>query len=242
MTYIALAMKNPFTCAVWSSLILIAAGSVAHADTSAEAYRAMGIKPADVLTGTVLTAKVLPGADKQVVAVTTYFTGSKEREDAVNVRLDVFNRTGDSLALVYERATGTPPTGIAIVGVLAVVNGALIQIIMASRVLYGLAARRHLPAGLARVHSRTGTPHYATFTAGAFVLLLALGFPLAPLAEGTSVATLIVFASVNLALWRIKGRARAVEPAFAIPRWVPAVGFCTTSGLLLLRLGEVMFF
>jgi amino acid transporter len=146
------------------------------------------------------------------------------------------------LAFLFERVTGAAPTGIALVGILAVVNGALIQIIMASRVLYGLAARGHLPAPLARVHSRTATPHYATFAAGALVLVLALGFPLAGLAEGTSVATLLVFASVNLALWRIKGRAPLEEPVFSIPRWVPAVGACSTGGLLLLRLSDAVFF
>ncbi|MBW2292777.1 MAG: amino acid permease [Deltaproteobacteria bacterium] len=146
------------------------------------------------------------------------------------------------LAFVYERATGSAPTGIALVGILAVVNGALIQIIMASRVLYGLAARGHLPVQFARIHPRTGTPHFATLAAGALVLVLALGFPLARLAEGTSVVTLAVFASVNLALWKIKGRAQVSKPAFGVPRWVPVVGACTTSGLLLLRLGEAVFF
>jgi amino acid transporter len=144
------------------------------------------------------------------------------------------------LSLVYERATGAAPTGIAIVGIVAVVNGALIQIIMASRVLYGLAARGHLPAGLARVHARTLTPHYATLLAGAIALVLALGFPLAQLAKGTSVVTLLVFTSVNLALWRIKGRAEATVPVFVVPRWVPALGACTTSGLLLAWLGEAL--
>jgi APA family basic amino acid/polyamine antiporter len=145
------------------------------------------------------------------------------------------------LAFVYQRVTGRPPTGIALVGILAVVNGALIQIIMASRVLYGLGAGEQLPAWLARVHRKTGTPHLATAAAGGLVLVLALGFPLAQLAEGTSVVTLVVFASVNLALWRIKGRSGSPQPVFSVPRWVPAVGAFTTGGLLLLRLGQFVF-
>ena len=104
-------MNNRISPAVLT-LVLLASGSAAlHADTSADAYREMGIRPADVLTGTVLTAKVLPGAQKQIVAVTTYFTGSKEREDAINVRLDVFNRTGDSLRHVYGRNFGEEAGG-----------------------------------------------------------------------------------------------------------------------------------
>jgi amino acid transporter len=144
------------------------------------------------------------------------------------------------LAFIYERATGSAPTGIAIIGILAVVNGALIQTIMASRILYGLAARGHLPASLARVHARTGTPHYATIVAGALVLVLALWFPLARLAEATAIATLLVFTSVNLALWRIKGRSETRAAVFTIPRWVPAVGACTTIGLLSVRLIEAL--
>jgi amino acid transporter len=144
------------------------------------------------------------------------------------------------LAFIYERATGSAPTAIAIIGILAVVNGALIQAIMASRVLYGLASRGDLPMFLARVHAKTGTPHHATIAAGGFVLVLALWFPLARLAEGTAVATLLIFASVNLSLWRIKGRSESQTAVFSVPRWIPALGACTTIGLLFVRLIEAL--
>ncbi len=45
------------------------------------------------------------------------------------------------LADIYARATGASPLPIVFIGTLAIVNGALIQIIMGSRVLYGLAAQ-----------------------------------------------------------------------------------------------------
>ncbi|MCP5043588.1 MAG: APC family permease [bacterium] len=144
------------------------------------------------------------------------------------------------LAFVYEQASGHPAGTIALIGILAVVNGALIQIIMASRVLYGLASRGQLPAIFGRVQARTRTPHVATATVGLAVFALAVGFPLAPLAEATSVVTLLVFASVNAALWRIKGRAGLEQPAFSIPRWVPLLGAATTSGLLLYRLSDAL--
>ena len=106
MPYIALVMKR-INSAVLTLLSLAFCGVAVQADTSADAYRAMGISPSDVLTGTVLTAKVLPGADKQVVAVTTYITGSDNKTDAVSVRLDVFNRQGESLARVWGRNFGS---------------------------------------------------------------------------------------------------------------------------------------
>jgi hypothetical protein len=111
MTYIALAMRKRIPFTAFTLGLLSFAVVAARADTSADAYRAMGIRPADVLTGTVLTAKVLPGPDKQVVSVTTYFTGSKEKDDAVNVRLDVFRRAGELLTRVYGRDFGAESDG-----------------------------------------------------------------------------------------------------------------------------------
>jgi hypothetical protein len=111
MPYIALAMQDRFTPAVLTLVLLSLAPVAARADTAADAYRAMGISPGEVLTGTVLTAKVLPGPDKQVVAVTTYFTGSRDKDEAVNVRLDVFRRSDEQLTPIYGRDFGTESGG-----------------------------------------------------------------------------------------------------------------------------------
>ncbi len=100
MAYIAFGMRNRSVAALG---LLALAPLAAHGDTAPQAYAAMGVRPADVLTGTVLNAKVLPGQDKQVVAMTTYFTGSKERNDAVGVRLDVFARNGERLVPLHGR-------------------------------------------------------------------------------------------------------------------------------------------
>lgn len=111
MPYIALAMQDRITSAVLTLALLSLAPVAARADTAADAYRAMGIGPGEVLTGTVLTAKVLAGPDKQVVAVTTYFTGSRDKDDAVNVRLDVFRRSDEQLTPIYGRDFGLESGG-----------------------------------------------------------------------------------------------------------------------------------
>jgi hypothetical protein len=113
MPYIALAMRKRlfpvFAILVTLSLVFIPA----RADTSREAYRAMGIQPADVLSGTVLSATVLPGDDtKQVVTVTTYFTGKRGNDEAVSVRLDVFRRGANELVRVYGRDFGEENGGL----------------------------------------------------------------------------------------------------------------------------------
>jgi hypothetical protein len=70
------------------------------------AYEAMGIKTADVLSGTVLNASVFPGGEKQVIALVTYLTGKKDEANAVNVRLEVFRRDGEKLLTAYARDFG----------------------------------------------------------------------------------------------------------------------------------------
>src|SRR5690606_14953233 len=69
------------------------------------------------------------------------------------------------ISALYEAATGHSPLFMGVVAMFAIINGALIQVIMASRVLYGLSSRGQLPAPLARVHPATRTPLIATAVA-----------------------------------------------------------------------------
>ena len=133
------------------------------------------------------------------------------------------------LSLVFERTTGASPVTISAIAIIATLNGVIIQIIMGSRVLYGLSQQGALPAILGYVHPLSRTPLVATVLIGALVFSLATLVPLRGLAEWTSQITLTVFALVNLALWMIKRRGDpAPEGIFINPQWVPVVGliFC----------------
>lgn len=141
-------------------------------------------------------------------------------------------RSEAPLAVIYERATGSSPWFIGLIGLVAVVNGALIQIIMGSRILYGMAREGWLPSALGRVHPRTQTPLATTALMASAVLLLALWLPLVTLAKATSAILLAVFTLVNLALVRIKRRAPAAEGALALPLWAPVVAFVLTLAIL----------
>lgn len=139
------------------------------------------------------------------------------------------------LVFLYQQYRGGEGLVLAVIGLFAIINGALIQTIMASRVLYGLASRNQLPAWLARVNSRTHTPLAATLVTGVVLLLLALGGRLASLAELTSVLVLAVFALVNVSLWRIKQR-EPLTQGFCVPSVVPVLGAVTCAAFLLFRL------
>ena len=140
------------------------------------------------------------------------------------------------LALVFERGAGLSSRPLSAIAIAATLNGALIQIIMASRVLYGLSAQGSLPSLLGRVNPVTRTPLIATAAVAVLVLLFAFWLPLATLAEATTLITLAIFAVVNLSLWRIKQRDPSPAGVAVVPIAIPRIGFVVSAAFLLLQL------
>jgi len=131
------------------------------------------------------------------------------------------------LAVIYEATTGRGGEVITLFGLVATLSGVLAQLIMASRLLYGLAEEGWLPGVLARVSPRTRTPIPATLIVAGIILILALAFPVAGLAGMTSALILAVFAGVNLGLWGL----RRQHPDWGVgiaPRWVPPTALLAT--------------
>ncbi|NNG06063.1 MAG: amino acid permease [Inquilinus sp.] len=139
------------------------------------------------------------------------------------------------MTLVFQRGTGWSGEAISLIAIFAILNGALIQMIMASRVLYGLSAQGQLPALLGMVNPRTRTPLPATVLVIGAVLALALLLPIEPLARTTSLLVLTVFSLVNLSLWRLKRREQGLGRPGMVPRWVPAVGVFVSVAFIVLE-------
>lgn len=149
--------------------------------------------------------------------------------------IETLAHTQAPLALIYENATGSQPTVIALISLFAVMNGALIQMIMSSRMLYGMARAGWLPRALGEVSERTQTPLRATALVTAGVLIFALWLPLETLAKLTSFAILVVFVLVNLSLIRIKRHQQAPTGVRVYPVWVPWGGTLLAVLLLILQ-------
>ncbi len=114
--------------------------------------------------------------------------------------------------------TGLPGQFIvAILGMVAISNGALAQLIMATRVLYGLSRQRLLPPLIGEVHARTQTPHLATLLVLGTTLLLVAGGTVMGLAKLASALILLVFTIVNLALFVLLRRDHAGKRSLALP-------------------------
>jgi amino acid transporter len=126
------------------------------------------------------------------------------------------------LLLVARNASWFSPGLFAAIALIAVVNGVLIELIMLARLLYGMARRGWLPKGLGIVDRRFRTPVRATLCGGALIFLLTVALPFTSLVALTSTITLLVFAAVNFALWRLHARMPR-SAGFRVPRLVPPV-------------------
>ena len=137
------------------------------------------------------------------------------------------------VSLAYERLTGASPVVISLIAIVATINGVIVQMVMSSRVLYGLARRGALPAILGRIDRRTQTPLIATVFVIAVTLALAVAFPIDRLADATTRMMLVVFSLVNLALVVLKRREGNDGAALAVPLAVPVLGVVSCLGLLI---------
>lgn len=138
------------------------------------------------------------------------------------------------LALLFQNSRWLDARTIAAISIIAIVNGILIQIIMASRVIYGMA-RRHINwAFLAYVNPKTKTPLLATIVVAIVILLFALVLPLQTLAKLTSFIILIIFSCVNLSLWKLKSQK---NNAYTLTqKTYPITGALLCLGLLISQL------
>jgi APA family basic amino acid/polyamine antiporter len=139
------------------------------------------------------------------------------------------------LLAVGQGAGWYSPRAFAAVALVAVSNGVLIEIIMLSRLFYGMARRGLMPQRLAEVHPKTSTPVNATLAAGLLVLALSLVLEFVALAAAASAATLLVFAAVAAALWRLQRRGSPAR-GFAAPRFVPPLVVALCVGLAAVQL------
>jgi amino acid transporter len=143
--------------------------------------------------------------------------------------------TGPLLEVVKVAGLSFPPKLFALVALLAVTNTALINMIMASRLVYGMSTEGIVPRLLGRVHPRRQTPYVAiAFTVLIALTLVATG-DLAGLADTTVLLLLLVFAVVNVSVLVLRRqptqddeRSPEDEEAgtrpFRAPTWAPVLG------------------
>ncbi|MCG3195910.1 MAG: amino acid permease [Candidatus Omnitrophica bacterium] len=140
-----------------------------------------------------------------------------------------------ALYLVVDKAAPwVKPQVFAFVAMFAVMNTALLNFIMGSRLVYGMAKQGLLPAFLGKVHPNRRTPHVAILILLAIVLVLVAVGSIASLAQATSLLLLGSFTVVNVALVILKRRPGEARGGFEVPAAIPALG----AGICLAMIGN----
>jgi amino acid transporter len=178
----------------------------------------------------------LPTAILLALLIATLMYASVSVVAVLSVDQDTLSASKAPLADVLSATSDINPRIISLISMIAIVNGALIQMIMASRLFYGMAKKGWIWSQLGKVNARTQTPVTATVLVVGMTLGLAMWFPLEALAKGTSYLVLVVFSLVNAALVLIKRAHLPSEGSMNNPVWVPVTGFITCTGLLVFQL------
>jgi basic amino acid/polyamine antiporter, APA family len=149
--------------------------------------------------------------------------------------------SGPLLAVFSATGVGLPPWVFSLIALVAVANGALLTMIMASRVTFGMAEQGILPSVLGRVLPNRRTPWVAIVaTTGAAILLTLVG-DLATLAETVVLLLLFVFLSTNIAVLVLR-RDRVEHEHFRVWSVVPVLGAASCVLLMTQQSAQVWLF
>ena len=119
----------------------------------------------------------------------------------------------------------------AAIALVAVANTALINMIMASRLVYGMSREGIVPRLLGRVHAGRRTPWVAIlFTTAIAVILISTG-DLSTLADMTVLLLLLVFTGVNIAVLVLR-RDPVEHEHFRAPTVLPVIGAGVSLALM----------
>lgn len=144
---------------------------------------------------------------------------------------ELSSSSGPLLAVVEASGVAIPSWLFSLIALIAVANGGLLTMIMASRLTYGMAEQGLLPRALSRVLPGRQTPWVAILATTLVAMLLTLVGDLALLAETVVLLLLFVFLSANISVLVLR-RDRVDHDHFRVWTFVPVLG--VASCLLLL--------
>jgi amino acid transporter len=138
---------------------------------------------------------------------------------------------GPLLEVTSVGPLAVPDSVFSAIALFALANGALINMIMASRLLYGMSREGIVPAVFGRVHRRRHTPWVAIAFTGALAAGLFATGDIGELADTTVLLLLMVFAVVNVSVLVLR-REKVDAPHFRSPVIMPVIGAAVSVALM----------
>ena len=146
--------------------------------------------------------------------------------------------SGQPMVEVMKRAAPWfPPQVFGFVAMFAIANTALLNFVMGSRLIYGMAKQGFLPRVLGEVHPTRKTPQRAIFLLALITVVLITVGDISALATATSTLLLMIFILVNAALIVLQKRPNEAKGQFEVPAFVPFCGILVS----LMMLGAAAF-
>lgn len=144
---------------------------------------------------------------------------------------DLAESTGPLLDVVAASGVGIPAWLFGLIALVAIANGALLFMVMASRVAYGLAEAGLLPHAFGRVLPKRRTPWVSILVIAGMTIVLTIVGDISTLAETTVLLLLLVFLSANVSVLVLK-KDKVDHSHFNIPRVVPVLGILASIVML----------
>lgn len=149
--------------------------------------------------------------------------------------------SGPLLDVVSASGLGVPAWAFSAIALVAVANGALLTMIMSSRLAFGMAEHGLLPKQLGYVLPQRRTPWVAIVGTTVVAMLLTLVGDLSTLAETVVLLLLFVFISTNVAVLVLR-RDTVDHPHFRVWTAVPVLGVASCLLLLTQQSAKVWLF
>ncbi|WP_020670039.1 APC family permease [Amycolatopsis nigrescens] len=141
---------------------------------------------------------------------------------------DLAAAKSDALLKVLDvGAPGLPREIFSAIGLFAVINSALINMMMASRLLYGMANEKIIPKAFGTVHPARRTPWVAIVFTSAIAIVLVSTVDIGVLGGTTALLLLVVFSIVNVAVLVLR-KDKVAHQHFRAPTVIPVLAaiFC----------------
>ena len=141
------------------------------------------------------------------------------------------NSSGPLLEVITASGLPIPEWLFSLIALVAIANGALLFMVMASRATYGLAEAGLLPSVFGKVAPQRGTPWVAIVAVGAATIGMSFVGNIGQLADTTVLLLLLVFISANVSAIVLR-KDRVDHEHFSVPIAVPFIAIVASIVLL----------
>lgn len=140
-----------------------------------------------------------------------------------SLSVEQLSQSKTPLTLIIQ-LQGHSPILFGIIAMISITNGILVQIIMASRLLYGMAKHKTALKLFENIFEKTQVPLNGIIFSVVAIIILAYWFPLKTLAKMTSAIILCVFFMMHLSLIKIKLTRPNNQNGITLPIILPCLG------------------